>query len=192
MLLSLLDVGLSASFARQVSPKEHKKASGLVTMGGDFFRVGNTCWFVIGTFGAGDYFRDVKARQSQDGVKYFKGKNEISDFPNESQIILDLGLVQCKLDEDVSKHPTAPVSDDINSLVFKVKWKRNGQVREARVTSSSIVTKPFAEEGKEWQARFTIDSSGVPLYDDLVVLVLGEKGSLLTRLSGNVRGNSTK
>jgi hypothetical protein len=170
-----------------------QKSSGQVSMAADVSRFADTCWFLTGTFGHEDYFNDLRVRKTRDETKYLKAGNEVYNFPDQTDIVIYLESVECVQDKASSKHKDDSPEEAIDSVEFKVEWKRKEYMRQAKMISFhitkqllSVTNRPFSHVHKSWKAAISVESLGVPLSDHLIVSMISKDGVRLARISGQV------
>jgi hypothetical protein len=170
-----------------------RKSSGQVSMAADVFRFAGTCWFLTGTFGYEDYFSDLRVRKTRDETKYLKAGNEVNNFPEQTDIVIYLESVECAQDKASSKLTDDSPEEAIDSVEFKVEWKRKEYMRPAKMNSFhiakqpfSMTNRPFTHAHKSWKAAISVESLGVPLSDHLIVSMISKDGVRLARISGQV------
>jgi hypothetical protein len=185
----LMLVALSQSFNAQVADSPRL---GQVSMAADVFRFADACWSLMGAFGYEDYFTDVRVKKSRDETKYLKAGKEVYNFPDQTDIALYLETVECSRDKASSKPTDVSLEQAIDSVEFKVEWKRKEYLRSANITSSHIARQPFSmkigsfQTRKLWKVAISVESFGVPLSDHLIVSMTTKDGVRLARISGQV------
>jgi len=169
-----------------------RKSSGQVAMAADLFRFEGKCWSLMGTFGHEDYFADVQVKKGRDETKYLIAGREVYNFPDETDITLYLEAFECARDKASSEPTDVSLEQAIDSVEFKVEWKRKEYLRPAKVTSLHIARQPFAmrlgsfQMRKLWKGAISVESLGVPLSDHLIVSMTSKDGVRLARISGQV------
>ena len=161
-------------------------------MAADVFRFAGTCWSLMGTFGHEDYFADLQVQKRRNETKYLKAGKEVYNLPDQTDITLYLETVECAQDKASSKLTDVSPEQAIDSVEFKVEWKRKEYMRPAKITSFHMTRQPFSmsnqsfQAHKFWKAAISVESLGVPLSDHLIVSMISKDGVRLARISGQV------
>lgn len=164
---------------------------GQVSMSADVFRFAGACWSLMGTFGHEDYFANLRVQKSREETKYLKRGKEVNNFPDQTDITLYLETAPCAHDKESSILTDVSPEQAIESVKFKVAWKRDEYLRPAKINSFHIdkqfaITNQSFPARKVWKAALSVESLGVPLSDHLIVSMMSKDGVRLARISGQV------
>jgi len=163
------------------------------SMGTDVFRYAGNGWVLMGTFGHENYFEHMGVRTNVDETKYIKNGKEVYNFPDQTDVTLDLETVTCAPDKAQNKAAEAVSPEQvIDNVEFKVEWKRKEYLRPAKIIMYKLNRQPMSPTGrllidrKYWRASITVESVDVPLGDHIIVSMFNKDGLRVARISGQV------
>jgi hypothetical protein len=138
---------------------------------------------------SGDFFEGLRPGDSAIGRRFFKGSEEVKEFPPELTVEVQAVMRDCSMfpPEPLNRAATEPF---MSTLTFKANWKTGLQQRPVGKFSLQISPpdpSTWVEHGSpNWRYDLAIRSNGVPLTDHLVVEVYSETQEFLTRLSAHL------
>ena len=141
---------------------------------------------------AGDFFKDLRSRNSNNGVTFSKHRQKVRVFPERLTVKVDAGFDRCvgRGPVDCDRCDFQLSSEFMNSLQFEAYWKNGFAMQKAdievlNVEQSNDLARiaPFA---KLWKYELSVRSENIPLSDTLVVILLSSDGRVLSRLSGKL------
>jgi hypothetical protein len=146
----------------------------------------NICIAFASFLTSGDFFEGLRPSETATGRKFFRGSNEVKEFPSELTVEVQAVMHDC------SKFPPEPLERAatepfMTALTFKANWKTG--LKQRPVEKFSLQISPpdrssWVEHGSpNWRYDLTIRSSGVSLTDHLVVEVYSETRQFLSRMS---------
>ena len=163
------------------------------SMGTNVFRYAGNCWVLMGTFGHEDFFEHMRVRRDLDETKYTENGKEVYNFPDQTDVILDLETVTCAPDKAQNKAAEAVSPEQvIDNVEFKVEWKRKEYLRPAKIIMYKLTRQPMSPTGrllidrKYWRVSITVESVDVPLRDHIIVSMFNKDGLRVARISGQV------
>lgn len=132
-----------------------------------------------GTVLSGDFFKDLERTEKSGRAEFRKKDRTVTAYTGD--LVLEVGLHHGFCAEEIGDWvPTAsPQPEAAQDLRFKVRWMGAQQKGPAEVQSVFLV-----EPWREWNDaeafyRMTIPADGVPLSDDLEVLIFSKSGEQL-------------
>ena len=150
---------------------------------------GRLCVAFAGFLTSGDFFEGLRPTDTATGRKFFKGTDEAKEFPSELTVEIQAVMHDCSTfpPEALNRAATEPF---MRALTFKPNWKTG--LKQRPVGKFSLQISPpapssWVEHGSpNWRYDLTIQSSGVPLTDHLVIEMYSESQRFLTRLSAHL------
>ena len=173
-------------FAR---PKSISAYDGAINFGSQAINSSNGCLFVNGTLSSGNFFRELKRKDSEAGSEYSRNGQAVTRYPETLTASIQILGNQCS---HSTSSASAIFSGDSYALTLQVDWKTGMEMRPAALSpvvahcvgssalinnSEDVMTVPALT------CQVTVDSKGVPLADHLIVSLYGADGQRITRIS---------
>jgi hypothetical protein len=170
--------------------------------GGVFFATdghleNGSCFRLSGGVTAPDFFDGLRRIDTDDGTTYLLNKKPVTEFPDELLLTMHLLDYPCSRDlKDTAVRP--PLTPElIGSLRLHFYWKDGVALRpvEGSKRTNASVTRlvPFATEANDelaprfqWTYTFSIQSAGVPLTNDLVLIIESEDHKIAARTAARL------
>jgi hypothetical protein len=186
-LVALLIGGIAT--AARAGGKNSPSEYGKVDFGAQELQFADGCVFVDGKLTSGNFFDDLKRRDTRGRFEFKRSGQTVTDYPD--SVTTSIRLVGDQCATALSNSPAAIFSGDSFALKFQLEWKHDMQLRPAALTSAlehcdgykSIVLPRRDLTVPTIVCEMTVDSRGVPLSDHLIVSVFTSDGTRLTRLS---------
>jgi hypothetical protein len=158
---------------------------------------GGTCFRLSGRLTAPQFFDDLKRIDDNSGTLYLRGTQTVTEFPDQVVLSFVIRDFPCPSNLQAIGSRTYLTQALLNSMNLSLYWKRGielrpaGKVSEAHFYVNQVV--PFAAENAadlperfEWFYRMIVPSAGVPLTDDLVVLLRNPDGRIAARVAARL------
>ena len=156
-----------------------------------------TCFRLDGRVAASAFFDDFKRVDDENGTEYRRGKETVTEFPEELRVSFEMFDIPCKsqaLEPGPRKYLTKEM---MKSLRFSFYWKRGIELRHIENLKPPAATaepiEPFNTESKEelpkryrWILEFNIASAAVPLTDRLVLIIRTADGRRAARVAARL------
>ncbi len=170
--------------------------------GGVFFATdghleNGSCFRLSGGVTAADFFDGLRRVDTDDGTTYFRHDKPVTEFPDELLVTFHLLDYPCSRDlKDTAVRP--PLTPEIiSALHLHFYWKDGIALRHVdgskRTAASVTRLMPFAKQAEDelaprfqWNYTFTIQSAGVPLTNDLVLIVESEGHKIAARTAARL------
>jgi hypothetical protein len=190
MLLSCAAIrGLS--FASQTAGTNSKD---VISFGAQPIASKDSCFYWGGTLSAGDFFRDIKKKESNGEIRYYRKNKEIFLYPEELYVTIKVTHPECDDNGSVTSLQALELPEDFgSSFTFKVEWKNGVQLspvdnfavlsREHKPLAFNLMSAQFSNDIVEFGIR--VRSKPVPLSNHLIVSVLDHDGKYIVRLSAS-------
>jgi hypothetical protein len=160
----------------------------------------NTCFRLAGRLVSEHFFDNLKRIDDDDGTRYIRGKETITDFPEELSLLIVIHDWPCpgQLKADVrAQHREYLTREMMKQLKLSLFWKRGVELRPAEnikvsyfaVTPVEPYAKELAEELPErlqWTYELAVPSAGVPLSDSLVLVLKLPDGRVAARVAARM------
>jgi hypothetical protein len=160
----------------------------------------NTCFRLAGRVVSEHFFDNLKRIDDDDGTRYIRGKETITDFPEEVSLLIVIHDWPCpgQLKADVKdQHREYLTRDMMKQLKLSLFWKHGVELRPAeniKVSYSAVKpVEPYAKELTqelperfEWAYELAIPSAGVPLSDSLVLVLKLPDGRVAARVAARM------
>jgi hypothetical protein len=152
------------------------------------YRHEKTCVAFASFLTSGNFFEGLRTDNTATGRKFFKGQDEVKEFPPELTLEIQAMMLDC------SKFPAEPLrraaaDPFMRSLTFKVNWKTGLQQKPVEEFSLQVYEpdqSSWAGNGSlDWTYDLTVHSTGVPLSESLITEIYS-KSKFLTRLSAHL------
>jgi hypothetical protein len=191
MLLSCAAI-TGVSFASQ---RPGTKGTDVIYFGGQPLASKDSCFFWGGTLSSGDFFRDLKRKDSSRGTRYYRKNKEVLLYPEELYVTVRVTHPECDDRGNVTSLQGLELPEDFGaSFTFKVEWKNGVQLnpadnftvlsREHKPTAFNLMSAQFSNDVVEF--GISVRSKAVPLSDHLIVSVLDANGKNIVRLSASL------
>jgi hypothetical protein len=186
---------------KKKAPKVPKRAVWNLD-GGVFFATdghleNGSCFRLSGGVTARDFFDGLRRIDTDDGTTYLLNNKPVTEFPDELLLTLHLLDYPCSRDlKDTAVRP--PITPEIMSaLRLHFYWKDGVALRpvdSSKRTNASVTRlAPFAKQSEDelaprfqWNFAFTIQSAGVPLTHDLVLIIESEDHKIAARTAARL------
>jgi hypothetical protein len=170
--------------------------------GGVFFATdghldNGSCFRLSGGVTAPDFFEGLRRVDTDDGTAYLLRDQPVTEFPDELLVTFHLLDFPCSRDlKDAAVRP--PLTPEmISGLRLHFYWKDGVALRPVegskRVNASVTRLVPFARQADDelaprfqWNYTFTIQSAGVPLTNDLVLVIESEDHKIAARTAARL------
>ncbi len=170
--------------------------------GGVFFATeghleNGSCFRLSGGVTAPDFFDGLRRIDTDDGTTYLLNNRPVTEFPDELLLTLHLLDYPCSRDlKDTAVRP--PLTPEIiSALRLHFYWKDGVALRpvdSSKRTNASVTRlAPFAKQAEDelaprfqWNYTFTIPSAGVPLTNDLVLIIESEDHKIAARTAARL------
>ena len=171
--------------------------------GGVFFSTdghaaNGSCFRLSGHMTAPGFFDGLRRVDSDEGSSYRLRDKVVTEYPTELEVVLHLQDFPCSPDlKDTVVRP--PLTREVmNTLHLNFYWKEGVQLRPVREAKriaadvrrlESYATGSAAEDlapRYEWSYAFMVESAGVPLTNDLVLVIEDEDHKLAARVAARL------
>ena len=170
--------------------------------GGVFFATdghleNGSCFRLSGQVTAPDFFDGLRRIDTDEGTSYLLHDKPITELPAELLVTFHLLDFPCSRDlKDTSVRP--PLTPEIiSALSLHFYWKDGLALRPVegskRVSASVTRLTPFARQASEelaprfqWNYAFTVQSAGVPITNDLVLIIRSEDHKIAARTAARL------
>jgi hypothetical protein len=156
-----------------------------------------TCFRLSGRLTAPQFFDDLKRIDDNSGTLYLRGTQTVTEFPDQVALSFVIRDRPCDIRLQVTGSRAYLTQELLNSMSLSLYWKRGVELRPAeKVSDEHYYVKrvvPYAVESAaelperfEWFYRMIVPSAGVPLTDDLVVLLRNPDGRIAARVAARL------
>jgi hypothetical protein len=170
--------------------------------GGVFFATdghleNGSCFRLSGQVTAPDFFDGLRRIDTEEGTSYLLQNKPVTEFPAELLVTVHLLDFPCSRDlKDTNVRP--PLTQEIvSALSLHFYWKEGVALRPVeaskRVTANVTRLTPFARQASEelaprfqWNYTFTVQSAGVPITNDLVLIIKGQDQKIAARTAAHL------
>jgi hypothetical protein len=153
----------------------------------------NMCLMLGATAAAGDFFKDLRARDTSEGRTFQKHAKVVRSFPERLTVKIVAGLDSCvgnKKELDCDRCEFRLNDEFMSSLQFEAYWKHGFDMQKAEVeVLSAERSNDLARvepSAKLWNYELSVKSENIPLSDSLAVVILTPDGRVVSRLSGRL------
>jgi hypothetical protein len=156
-----------------------------------------SCFRLSGQMTAPDFFDGLRRVDTADGTTYTLHDRVVTEYPPEVQITLHLLDFPCTTDlKDSAVRP--PLTREImNTLRLNFFWKEGIAMRPVestkRVAADARPLAPYSTDAAaelaprfEWNYMFTVASEGVPLTNDLVLIIYDQDRKIAARVAARL------
>jgi hypothetical protein len=150
------------------------------------------CFRMKGRVTAGDFFENLKREDSNSGTLFRRGNDLITDFPKTLHLSLSIVDTPCDPHMQQTGSRVYLTNEMIRSLRLNFFWKRTLELRPVRgivQNGAEVRPVPWYSHGLEqelpkrfeWLVEFDVPSEGVPLTDNLVLMMYTPDHHLVAR-----------
>jgi hypothetical protein len=191
---------LSAKSQAQKPPKELKSIPRTIWKfdGGALFETdgnapGGACFRLSGRLTAPHFFDDLKRIDDKSGTLYLHGTQTVTEFPDQVLLSFVIRDFPCASQLQQTGSRAYLTRALVSSMHLYLYWKRGIDLRPVEKVSDEHIAvervAPYAAEFSaelperfHWFHMLTVPSAGVPLTDDLVLVLRGPDGRIAARL----------
>jgi hypothetical protein len=158
---------------------------------------GGTCFRLSGRLTDSQFFDNLKRIDDNSGTLYLRGTQPVTEFPDQIALTFVIRDFPCDIQLQETGSRAYLTQELLNSMSLSLYWKRGielrptGKVSDAHFYVKRVV--PYATESAvqlperfEWFYRMIVPSAGVPLTDDLVVLLRNPGGRIAARVAARL------
>jgi hypothetical protein len=150
------------------------------------------CFRMRGRVTSGEFFENLKRQDSNSGTVYRRGNDLVSEFPKALHLSLSITDTPCDPHLKQTDSRVYLTDEMIHSMRLHFFWKRALELRPVRgITQSGgdVRPVPWYSHGLEnelpkrfeWLVEFDLPSEGVPLTDNLVLMLYTPDHRLIAR-----------
>jgi hypothetical protein len=190
--------------APQKKPKEEKPVprtvwnfDGGILFATDGSAPGGACFRLFGRLTASGFFDNLKRIDDSHGTRYVQGTETLTQFPGEVHLHFSIRDFPCSPQLEQTNARTVLTRSVMSSMRLYLYWKRGLELRpvvNAKVEHASVAPiVPYAvelagqlSERYEWSYDIAVPSTGVPLTDDLVLILRGPDGKIAARVAARL------
>ncbi|MFI5058177.1 MAG: hypothetical protein ACHQLQ_08315 [Candidatus Acidiferrales bacterium] len=158
---------------------------------------GGACFRLSGRMTAPQFFDDLKRIDDNSGTLYLRGTEVVTEFPDQVLLSFVIRDRPCDIQLQAIGSRIYLTQALLNSMSLSLYWKRGIELRPAEKVSDAHFrverVVPYAAENAaqlperfEWFYRMIVPSAGVPLTDDLVVLLRNPDGRIAARVAARL------
>ena len=155
------------------------------------------CFRIHGRVTSGDFFNNLKSYESDDGVSFRRGEDEVTHFPEKLLLALTVRDEPC----DFGLQPVGTgvylTPQAMSNLKLTFYWKHGVDLRPvgkiALVNSAVTPIQPYATDLADelpkrylWTYELGIPAEGVPLTDSLVLIFRNAEGRIVARVAARL------
>jgi hypothetical protein len=195
---------LPAGSQARRSPKDQKPAprtiwnfDGGVVFQTDGSAPGGACFRLSGRLTAPQFFDDLKRIDDNSGTLYLRGTQTVTEFPDQVALSFVIRDFPCANQLQQTGSRTYMTQALVNSMRLHLSWKRGIDLRPVeKVGDAHLYVKrvvPYAAQSAadfperfEWFYQLNIPSAGVPLTDDLVLVLRSPDGHIAARVAARL------
>lgn len=156
----------------------------------------HTCFRLAGRLFAEDFFDNLKRVDDEEGTRYLRGKETVTEFPEALKLLFVIHDQPCSAQvQDADR--VYLTREMVGKLRLELSWKRGLEMRPVTgfktlffkvQTIPPYATELAAElpERLEWSYEMEVPSAGVPLTDGLVLIVRREDGRVAARVAARM------
>lgn len=157
----------------------------------------STCFRLAGRMVSKDFFDDLKRVDDDDGTRFLRGKESITEFPDRVKLLFVIRDQPCPSQLHDITGRVYLTREMMSKLRLSLFWKRGVELRpidDFKVTFFDVkpippyATELAAElpERLQWSYELDIGSAGVPLTDGLVLVFRREDGRIAARVAARL------
>jgi hypothetical protein len=199
LMIPFLASGASTSQRKHEKsvPRTVWKFDGGVLFETDGNAPGGTCFRLVGRLTAPQFFDELKRIDDNSGTLYLRGTQAVTEFPDQVALSFVIRDFPCAIQLQETGSRTYLTQALLNSMSLSLYWKRGIELRPIeKVSDQHFYLKrvlPYAAENAaqlperfEWFYQMSVPSAGVPLTDDLVVLLRNPDGRIAARVAARL------
>jgi len=155
------------------------------------------CFKINGRVTSGDFFNDLKSYDSDDGVLFRRGQNEVTDFPE--NVFLSFSIHDQPCDYGIQPVGTGVylTPQEMSTLQLSLYWKNGVDLRpvgKIKLLNHSVdpimpYAKTLVDELPKrylWTYELGVSAAGVPLTDSLVLIFRNAEGHIVARVAARL------
>jgi hypothetical protein len=158
----------------------------------------NACFRLAGRLVAEHFFDNLKRIDDDQGTRYLRGKENVTDFPEQVNLLIVIHDWPCPSQLHGGAGDREYLTRDMMSkLKLSLFWKHGVELRPAEDFKISFFSvkpvEPYAKElAKElperlqWAYELAIPSAGIPLSDSLVLILTRPDGRVAARVAARM------
>jgi hypothetical protein len=150
------------------------------------------CFRMRGRVTAGDFFENLRREDSNSGTLFRRGNDLVTDFPKTLHLILSITDTPCDPHAQQTNSRVYLTDEMIHSLRLHFFWKRALELQPVKgivESGGEVRPVPWYSHGLEnelpkrfeWLVEFEVPSEGVPLTDNLVLMIYTPDHRLVAR-----------
>jgi hypothetical protein len=158
---------------------------------------GGPCMRISGDITAPDFFTGLARVSTPDGFEYRRGKELVTEFPQELTLHLQIRDIPCMGSFEAGAPRRFLTQQIVGALAVRFYWKRGFALRPlknvTRTKATALQLSPIANmdtgdpvDRYLWRFEFAVPSAGVPLTDHLVIVLRTAEGKLVARVSARL------
>jgi len=184
---AILTLGITmfpaTSRAQDAPPPKIVEYTERVAMNTGEIRKANVCLTIYPNLESDDFFKGLQ-RIDRDGIiEFHRYSRTVSTYPAHLTIQIVVSASIC----DADVYTPVPIPDYLNTLHFKVQWKRGLYLRSVEKFSVESVPTDLETSPNRRQLIIPIhDEHDVPLTDHLILTVLSSDGKILSRMAARL------
>jgi hypothetical protein len=158
----------------------------------------NACFRLAGRLVADHFFDNLKRIDDDQGTRYVRGKENLTDFPEQVNLLIVIHDWPCpaQLRSGVGGREYL-TREMMSKLKLSLFWKHGVELRPAQDVKVSFFSvkpvEPYAKElAKElpeklqWAYELAVPSAGIPLSDSLVLILTRPDGRVAARVAARM------
>jgi hypothetical protein len=158
---------------------------------------GGACFRLFGRMTASGFFDNLKRIDDAHGTRYVQGTETLTELPGEVHLHFNIRDFPCSPQLEQTSTRTVLTRSVMNSMQLYLYWKRGVELRpvkNVKLEHTSVAPiVPYAvelagqlPERYEWSYEMTVPSAGVPLTDDLVLILRAPDGKIAARVAARL------
>jgi hypothetical protein len=190
-----LATALVPAAAQPASPHRNKNTwsyDGGIFLGAEGALPSGACFRIKGHVTSGDFFENLKREESNSGTLYRRGNDLVTEFPKTLHLSLSIADTPCDPNMQQTNSRVYLTDEMIHSLRLHFFWKRALELRPVLgivQSGGDVRPVPWYSHGLEnelpkrfeWLVEFDVHSEGVPLTDNLVLMMYTPDHRLIAR-----------
>jgi hypothetical protein len=157
----------------------------------------HTCFRLAGRVFAKDFFDNLKRVDDDDGTKFVRGKESLTDFPDQLKLLFVIHDLPCPTQMRDATGRVYLTREMMSKVHLSLFWKHGVDLRPANgfkigyfaVKRIPPYAKELADElpeRLEWDYELDVPSAGIPLTDSLVLIVRRDDGRIAARVAARM------
>jgi hypothetical protein len=153
---------------------------------------GGACFRVKGRVTSADFFENLKREDTNSGTLFRRGNDLVTEFPKSLHMSLSIADTPCDPHMQQTNSRVYLTDEMIRSLRLHFFWKRAMELRPVKgivESGGEVRPVPWYSHGLEqelpkrfeWLVEFDVPSEGVPLTDNLVLMMYTPDHRLIAR-----------